>query len=223
MNKLNVGFRFALPGLPAAYTEVNWRMKVKYLSYGKRSRVGCLLLLVAIFFAGCGTKHMIPADIKPTFAAKPDMALLVIFRTTSAYGDGHLFDNYLDGKMIGQTVGKGFFTTDIAPGSHYVMAHAQNWVTARLDFEAGKTYFLNQWVIYSVPTPRTGFAAMAAENALKHIGERGSDYLVYDSHNHGEDMAVPVFEKLRNNFEKEVKEDPARHKDTLEYRGYSNL
>lgn len=197
------------------------RIKRDSLSSASRSSAGCFGLLLTLFLFGCGPKHMILTDAMPTFVPKSGMALLVVVRTTSAYAGGQVFDNYLDGKMIGQTAGKGFFMADVAPGSRYVMAHAQNWAVARIDFEPGKVYFLNQWVIYSFPKARTGFAAMPVDNALKHIRERGSDYLVYDKSKPGEDMASPVFEALQNTFEKEVKEDPGRHKDTLEYRGYS--
>ncbi len=180
-------------------------------------------LIVLLFFSGCGSKHMIMTDAEPTFETKPGMALLVVVRTTSSIGSGQVFDTYLDGKMIGQTAGKGFFMADVDPGSHYVMAHAQNWVTARLNYEAGRVYFLNQGVIYSVPTVRTGFASMPRVNALKHINESNSDHLVYDKSNPGAEMPSDLFEQLKKTFEQEVRENPNRHRDTLEYEGYSGL
>ena len=124
--------------------------------------------------------------------------------------------------MIGQTAGKGFFHgrcrsgQPLCHGARAELGGEQGSILNR-----GKYTLLNQWVIYSFPKARTGFAAMPVDNALKHIRERGSDYLVYDKSKPGEDMASPVFEALQNTFEKEVKEDPGRHKDTLEYRGYS--
>jgi hypothetical protein len=192
-------------------------------SYVKGSFIVYVALMLALLLVGCSPKHMVTMDIKPPLAARPDMALLIIVRTTSMYGGGEVFDNYLDGKMIGQTAGKGYFMTDIAPGSHYIMAHAQNWVVARMNFEAGKVYILNQWVIYGFPRARTGFSAMTAEDSMKHISERGSDYFMYNKSTPGEDMSARDFEELKNNFEKEVKEEPDRHKDTLEYRGYNKL
>jgi hypothetical protein len=70
---------------------------------------------------------------------------------------------------------------------------------------------------------RTGFSVMSAEEALKQIAESSTDYYVYNSQKPGEDMSADDFKGVKEDFEKEVKEDPGRHKDTLEYKGVSKI
>ena len=90
----------------------------------------CALLILPVYLGGCvaGT-HMIAKEGKPSISAKSDKAVLVIIRTTS-FGWGNVVDNYLDGKMIGQTQGKMLFTAEVTPGVHYVISHADNTDTA---------------------------------------------------------------------------------------------
>ncbi len=176
-----------------------------------------LLMLAA---CGGGPKHMTLMETKPRIAVKKDKAVLVIVRTTILSG-GLEIDNYLDGKMIGQTKGKSFFITDVKPGSHYVMAHAENWAAARINFSAGRVYFLSQMIAPGIWVPRTGFSPMTAKDGLEQINESGCNYLVYNKP--GEDMSAEDYKGVKDDFEKEVKEDPGRHKDTLEYKGYNKL
>jgi len=180
-----------------------------------------LLFVMPVFLTACGgPKHMITIDVKPKIAPKTDKAVLVIARTTS-FGAGVTIENYLDKKLIGQTKGKSYFITDVAPGQHYVMGHAENWATARINFEASRVYFLNQDIRMGVWMARTGFSPMSAEEGLKQINESGSDYRVYDNNNPGEDMSDKDFNEVKDDFEKEVKQ--GEHKDILDYHGDSTL
>jgi hypothetical protein len=165
---------------------------------------------------------MITMDTKPSLAAKSDKAVLVIVRTTS-WGGGLVIDNYLDGKMIGQTRGKSFFIADVKPGEHFVMARAENVAAARINFEAGRIYFLDQSIYPGFWMARTGFSPMTAEEGKKQISESGCDYRVYDTNNPGPDMEAKDYNETKADFEKEVKEDPKRHKNILEYKGFSKI
>jgi hypothetical protein len=183
-----------------------------------------VLLAMPVFLMACaaGTVHMIDQDMKPKIAVKPDKAVLVIVRTTS-FGWAMVIDTYIDGKMIGQTRGKSYFIADVTPGKHYVMAKAENIAAARINFQDGSIYFLDQGIYMGVWKARTGFSIMTAEEALKQINEEGCDYRVYDTNNPGEDLDPEDYQETKDDHEKEIKEDPARHKDTLEYKGYSKL
>ncbi len=183
-----------------------------------------LLVLMPVFLLSCaaGTVHMIEQDVRPTLATKPDKAVLVIVRTTSL-GWGLTFDNYIDGKMIGQTRGKSFFITEVQPGTHFVMAKAENVAAAKINFEAGRIYFLDQGIYPGFWTMRTGFSPMAAEEAKKQLGESGIQYRTYNASNPGPDMDSKDYEETKADFEKEVKGDPKRHKNILEYRGDSKI
>ncbi len=193
------------------------------ISVLKKLMVLALTVMPVFLMSACGgIKHMIDQPTKPRIAPKADKATLVIVRTTS-YGWGNVMDTYLDGKMIGQTLGKSYFITEVKPGSHYVMGKAENIAVARINFEAGRVYFLNQGVFMGVFKARTGFSPLTAQDGLQQTNEEGCDYRIYDTAHPGEDMDKKDYEEAKADFEKEVKEDPARHKDTLSYKGYSKL
>ncbi len=193
----------------------------------------CILFIVPFFLSACGGYHMIAKDDKPAIASKSGKAMLVIIRPTKwggsvgtiTIGGGHIVTNYLDAKMIGQTHGKSYFITEVKPGTHYIMAQSENIAVARLHFEAGKIYILQQLLFPGFnplkKVPRTGFAPMTADDFVKEI--KDADYLVYDTAHPGEDMSQKDFQEAKADFEREVKEDPARHKDTLGYKGYKKL
>lgn len=182
-----------------------------------------VMLTLPFFLIACGgPKHMVMMDVKPPLVVKPDKAVLVIVRTTS-FGGGVTIENYLDRKMIGQTKGKTYFITDVKPGKHYVMSHAENWAAARINFESGRIYFLDQGIYPGIWMARTGFTPLTAEEGLKQINESGCDYGVLNTQDPGEDMSEQDFNEVKADFEKEVRENPGRHKNTLEYKGYSKL
>jgi len=180
-----------------------------------------IVILLPVFLIACGgPKHMITMDAKPTIAPKAGNAVLVIARTTSM-AFGVTIENFLDKKLIGQTKGKSYFITDVAPGQHYVMGHAENWSAAKVNFEAGKIYFLNQDIRMGVWMARTGFTPLSANDAAQQLNEGGMEYRVYDSKNPGEDMPDKDFSDAKADYDKEVKE--GEHKDIESYKGSSNM
>jgi hypothetical protein len=160
---------------------------------------------------------MITKESKPAISAKSGKAVLVIIRTTS-FGGGSVVDNYLDGKMIGQTQGKMFFITEVNPGLHYVISHADNTDTARLHFEAGKIYLLQQG-IYPGWKIVTRFSPITTEEFTKEVQD--ATFVVYDTPHPGKDMSDKDFKEAKDDFEKEAKQ--GEHKDTLQIKGYTRL
>jgi hypothetical protein len=66
------------------------------------------------------------------------------------------------------------------PGIHYVVSETENTGVAKLDFIAGKSYFLRQGVCFGVLRLRTtGFFPITAEEAQKVIP--GCTYLQLDT------------------------------------------
>lgn len=178
----------------------------------------CVLLILPVFPGGCASGiHMIAKEGKPAISAKSDKAVLVIIRTTS-FGWGSVVDNYLDGKMIGQTQGKMFFVTDVTPGAHYVISHADNTDTARLKFESGRIYLLQQG-IYPGWNITTRFSPITPEEFAKEAQE--ATFVVYDTQHPGKDMSDKDVKEAKDDFEKEVKN--GEHKDTLQIKGYTKL
>ncbi|PKN62084.1 MAG: hypothetical protein CVU57_26290 [Deltaproteobacteria bacterium HGW-Deltaproteobacteria-15] len=73
------------------------------------------LLLLVMFVAlasGCATTQMIKPEKPPELGAKSNTAQLVIVRDTF-FGGAIVFWNYLDGKFIGETMGKTYFVTNV--------------------------------------------------------------------------------------------------------------
>jgi hypothetical protein len=202
-------------------------------SSGARGLALVAVFLAPLFLGACGGYHMVTRDAKPSdYAVKSKKATLIIMRSTNWSGNigtinigpGHIITNYLDKKMIGQTRGKSYFVTDVKPGTHYLMGRSANIAVARLNFESGKVYILQQLVFPTLPfqnIPPTGFGPMTTEDFLKEI--KDAEFLVYDAAHPGDDLSQEDFQEAKDDFEKDVKEEPGRHKDTLQYKGSTKL
>ena len=182
-----------------------------------RPFVPALVTMLVLLSACVAGTNMIAKDTKPALATKPDKAVLVIIRTTS-FGWGAPVSNYLDGKLIGQTHGKSYFMTAVVPGTHYLIADAGNKDTVHIKFEAGRIYFLNQAIHPGYHNVTTHYAPMTLEDAKKEIAE--ATYYVYDTQKPGKDLSEKDLKEAKDDFQKESKEDPTRHKEVSGYRGY---
>ena len=187
-----------------------------------------VLLTVPVILSACGAKmqsdHMLYQNPKPPILINKNQAVLVIVRTTP-WGSGYLINFYIDGKFIGQTKGKSYFITSVAPGTRYLVADIWegNMDKVRINFDAGRVYFINQLLYYAYPKARIGFNPMTVEEAMKAINDSECEYRIYDVKNPGWDMSEEYFEKTKTEYEKDVKELPSRYEDILKYRGYGKL
>ncbi|MFZ0134293.1 MAG: lipoprotein [Desulfobacterales bacterium] len=176
-----------------------------------------LALSFVVLLAGCATTHMTKTDKTPDLNFQPDQATLVIIRET-VFGGGVVFWNYLDGKLIGETMGRNYFLTPVAPGPHYVVVATENTGVAHFDFKPGKTYFLGEGVAMGMWRARTsGFYPMTLEDATKAM--KNCSYLVYDSNTGQEDMDPQLYRQAIDEYLKEIKENPDGFKDILNYDG----
>lgn len=176
-----------------------------------------LLIVCAALLAGCATTQMTKPGQPPELKAAADSALLVIIRD-AWIGSGIVFWNYLDGKFIGETMGKTYFITQVPPGEHYVVAATENEAVAQLNFEAGKQYFLRQGVTMGVWRARTsGYSPMTAEEAKKAVGK--CTYLQLDTSKTFPAMKQDLYQKAIEEYHAGVKNNPENYKDMLEYKG----
>jgi hypothetical protein len=177
------------------------------------------ILIISFFFllASCATTHMAKPEKAPDLSFSPDTATLVIIRE-SWVGGAIVFWNYLDGKLIGETMGRNYFVTPVTPGSHYVVVATENTCVAHFDFKPGKTYFLGEGVTIGVWRARTsGFYPMTQEDATKAI--KNCSYLEYDPKTGQEDMDPKLYQQAIDEYLKDVKENPDAFKDILKYDG----
>jgi len=177
------------------------------------------ILIISFIFllASCATTHMAKPEKAPDLSFSPDKATLVIIRE-SWVGGAIVFWNYLDGKLIGETMGQNYFVTPVTPGSHYVVVATENTCVAHFDFKSGKTYFLGEGVTMGVWRARTsGFYPMTQEDATKAI--KNCSYLEYDPKTGQEDMDPKLYQQAIDEYLKDVKENPDAFKDILKYDG----
>lgn len=177
-----------------------------------------LLVIGIALLSGCATTQMIKPEQPPDVSAKPDSAQLVIIRD-AFLGGGVVFWNYLDGKFIGETMGKTYIATIVEPGPHYVVSATENNGVAHLDFQAGKRYFLRQGVTMGLWRARTsGFFPMSAEEAQKAM--QNCTYLAVDpSGEKFPDMEKDLYQKAIDEYNAGVKDAPDSYKELLEYKG----
>ncbi len=185
----------------------------------KRAAV-CLLAVLALTLSACGGIHMIKQDVKPPLAVKPGKAVLVIMRTGSFYGDTDI-KNYLDGKYIGGDKDNCYFTTDVKPGVHYVTADGGNKDTVRMNFEAGRIYFLRQGVAPGIFRSFTQYFPMTLQDALREA--QAIDYMVYDTQHPGNDLSQKDYEAEKKDYDEEVKKDPSHRRDVAQYKGFNQV
>jgi hypothetical protein len=178
-----------------------------------------MVFICAYIVSGCSTSHMIKSEQKPAMVPKPDSATLIIIRDTNFYGT-IVFWNYLDRKLIGETMGKSYFITDVPPGPHYVISSTENTGVAHFDFKPQKTYYLGQKVLMGVWRARTGgFYPMTPQEAADSM--KNCAYYSYDTKSSGEDMDQELYRKAVEEYEAGIRNYPESYKALLEYDGYS--
>jgi len=183
-----------------------------------------ILIVTALFLttACSGPSHMAlvkdnaVTDIR-TIKPEKGKAALVVTRTTS-FGYAVEFDTYLDKKMIGVTKGKGFFVKkDIDPGYHYLIAKAESYETAKINFEPDRTYFIHS-------TPRPGWLrariTMYPQDPNQTMADmdEGCKQIEYDPKDPGEDLSEEDYNQAIKDYEEDLAN--GEHKEYATYRGF---
>jgi len=120
------------------------------MKMAKRIFSGLLLLLLAAscYAAGGGTKttkYTIKHDTKQMGEATFDKALVYIIRPAFM---PYLFYTwaFADDQFIGVTNAKNYTYALVSPGKHVFWSRADHWGSITLTVEAGKTYYIIQWM-----------------------------------------------------------------------------
>jgi len=142
---------------------------------------------------------------------------LVVSRTTS-FGGGMVIDNFVDQKFIGQTKGKSYFIAQIDPGVHYIISSAENRGCAKVNFEAGKTYFLINVIYPGVWSARTKFMADKIEYFNEQLPEMS--YFVLSPEGEIPMLTKEDLDESIADYEKELKEDPQDFETITNIVGY---
>jgi hypothetical protein len=139
-------------------------------------------------------------------------------RIASFYGDSDI-KNYLDGKYIGGNKENSYFMTEVKPGVHYVTADGGNKDTVRMNFEAGRIYFLRQGVGPGVFRSITRYFPMTLQDALHEA--QIIVFNVYDTQHPGEDLSQKDYQAEKKDYDDEVKKDPSHRRDVAQYKGFN--
>jgi hypothetical protein len=142
----------------------------------------------------------------------PGKAALVIAQTMSEENydleDNPNIANYLDGKFIGTLRKNGFFITTVEPGRHYVVANSEGYETILLNFQPGKTYYLEQEKRIGYALPRTTYVPVKADRLYNDLKGKGVRY-VPDASNPGMDLDEETFAEARAAYIKKKGDTPA--------------
>jgi hypothetical protein len=109
-----------------------------------RSLAAPLLAVVLAVASGCASVPMAPKDrddAAKSFATRPDMANLYVFRSSS-FGAAVKFPVTLDGKLVGELPGATFLLATVPPGSHTVYVSAENSETQSVVAQAGRNHYV---------------------------------------------------------------------------------
>ena len=98
------------------------------------------------------------------------------------------------------------------------MASGENNACAKVNFEAGKVYYLMQAIFPGFIKARTGFIGSNPEDFEK--DKPDFTYFVIKQGEKSPQIDKDTYNKTIQDHEKEMKEDPERHKDTANLQGY---
>jgi len=115
--------------------------KILYLSF--------YTALIMAVFMGCSSSKSVSTSYKPV-QAPADKALVYIYRSSS-YAALIAMSVDLDNFQTGNFRTKNYYICLLDPGSHQIIAHAENKSELNLQLEGGKTYYIEL-------QPKMGFA-----------------------------------------------------------------
>ncbi len=103
---------------------------------------------LAILIAGCSSIPMASVDTDSqakAFVVKSDRSTIYIYRD-ELFGAAIQMPVSINGKSLGKTGSKTYFSLDVPPGKYTILSSAENESTFVLQTEAGKNYFIWQEV-----------------------------------------------------------------------------
>ncbi len=144
-------------------------------------------------------------------------AILVIIRARPFPIAGPI-NNYLDGKFIGETRTKTYFSTVVKPGMHYIIAEAEDLTTVRMNFKRGMIYYLYQDISSGYWDKNNALSVLNRTEAKKSMNECG--YLQLNKKSHKPDLAPAIYAQAVKDYNIKVKKNPNDYKPFLNYKGY---
>lgn len=179
-----------------------------------------LFCLVASISVQAGkVKLMTPTNAPSEITKNEEKATLIIHSNTNMHLMKMVYNYYVDDKFIGQDKKNAWFTTEIDPGSHYVYFTIKDDImnAGKINFEAGKTYYVLRKAVPggSIMTTQT------PDQFKEFLKEEEPEYWTLNSDiGDAPELDADDIKDEQEEFEEESKEDPDKHKDVLEYKGF---
>jgi hypothetical protein len=123
------------------------------------SACGRILLAAALLCAACTPLPPSPADLQAKKFAVPDggRAVIYIVRDVAGFNDDGA-TLLLDGTTMITTYPGTYYRWEVDPGARRIAGFASDSGNISLHVEAGRLYFVQQWVSFGMLGPRSRFA-----------------------------------------------------------------
>ncbi len=105
-------------------------------------KIACLCLLFLL--SGCAAWR--------SGAVSPGMATIYIYREAGGASGLYSKPVMIDDRLVGKLSGNGYLVVAVKPGEHVISSPAANPASLRLVAEPGKTYYVSQEIIATVPS-----------------------------------------------------------------------
>jgi Protein of unknown function (DUF2846) len=140
----------------------------------QRALIGAVVIFTSLL-SGCASVPMAPPEQdtarKQFSAPAADKSGVYIFRN-SFVGQALKKRVSVDGTLLGETANKTYFYREVSPGSHTISTESEfgdNTVT--LQAEAGKNYFVRQYIKMGVFTGGAALQMVSEEDGKKEVLE----------------------------------------------------
>lgn len=163
-------------------------------------------------------KHMAEATAPAEIQGDPDKAVLVIHSNTNFHLMKMVVDYFIDNTFVGQDKTNAWFVTKVAPGEHYLFFTIKEKIynTGKINFESGKVYYILR---KAVPGGSIMFT-QTPDEFKQYLGETETVYCEVKPAGSLPELDEDEISEAKEEFEEEVKEDPGKHQDVLEYKGF---
>ena len=183
-------------------------------------RVLLAAVVVGMVFVAC-EPFLIKQDQFPDFKAPADKALCVVIRPSGMFGD--LAKIYCDGTIEGGTNGNNVMSFEVTPGPHLVISKIRSKAKVKLNFQAGKVYYILQ-AAYPVPFVGTSTSLSpmpGAEATAKLDQEKGKcKYAQYNVKAQEPNLDKKDVDELTKDYDEWAAKNPDKAKAESEYPGY---
>jgi len=128
------------------------------------SACGRILLAAALLCAACAQLPPSPADLQAKKFEIPDggRAAIYVVRDLAGFNDDGA-TLLLDGTVMITTYPGTYYRWEVAPGTHRIAGYASDSGNISVNVEAGRIYFVQQWVAFGMLGPRSRFSPVSPD------------------------------------------------------------